>query len=145
MTELRCLTIRQPWAWAIAAGGKDVENRGWQRSYRGLVAIHAGGQADEDAYDNPLIVAACRRVRPLAGGTAALWHARGAVIAVANLVDICDAWPDLCSCGPWAVTGQLHWRLRDVVLLNEPIPAKGRQGLWWPEPELAERILAGLR
>jgi hypothetical protein len=25
--EARVLTIRQPWAWAIIYGGKDVENR----------------------------------------------------------------------------------------------------------------------
>ena len=39
----------QPWAWAIAVAGKDVENRGWSTTYRGLLAIHAGkGQDDPD-------------------------------------------------------------------------------------------------
>ena len=40
---IRGLTIRQPWAWAIVHGGKDVENRSRSLGpYRGLVAIHAG-------------------------------------------------------------------------------------------------------
>ena len=42
--ELRILTVRQPWAWAIIHGGKGVENRvrNVAGSYRGPVAIHAG-------------------------------------------------------------------------------------------------------
>ena len=27
MSELRILTVRQPYAWAIIHGGKDIENR----------------------------------------------------------------------------------------------------------------------
>lgn len=27
------LTIRQPWAWAIVSGGKDVENRTWATAH----------------------------------------------------------------------------------------------------------------
>lgn len=40
---MKCLSIRQPWAWAIAHGIKIDENRVWKAppAYRGLVAIHA--------------------------------------------------------------------------------------------------------
>ena len=55
MGEMRVLTVRQPWAWAIINGGKDVENRvrNVAGSYRGPVAIHAGAAWDESSYDNP--------------------------------------------------------------------------------------------
>ena len=36
------LTIHQPWAWAIMAGIKRVENRTWRTSHRGPLVIHAG-------------------------------------------------------------------------------------------------------
>lgn len=39
---LPALSIRQPWAWLIVAGHKDIENRSWQSQYRGPVLIHAG-------------------------------------------------------------------------------------------------------
>lgn len=41
---MRVLTVRQPWAWAIIHGGKDVENRvrNIAGDYRGPVAIQAG-------------------------------------------------------------------------------------------------------
>lgn len=36
------LSIRQPWAWLIVNGHKDVENRDWSTSFRGPLLIHAG-------------------------------------------------------------------------------------------------------
>ena len=38
---MKVLTVRQPWAHLIAAGGKDIENRTWTTRYRGPVLIHA--------------------------------------------------------------------------------------------------------
>lgn len=35
------LSIRQPWAYLIAAGIKDIENRDWPTKVRGPFAIHA--------------------------------------------------------------------------------------------------------
>lgn len=36
-----CLSVRQPWAWLIAHGWKNVENRDWATKVRGPVLIHA--------------------------------------------------------------------------------------------------------
>ena len=47
---MKALTIRQPWAWAIIFDGKDVENRSWNTSYRGDLAIHAGVAYRADAW-----------------------------------------------------------------------------------------------
>ena len=38
---MKALSIRQPWAWLIVNGYKDVENRSWRTKYRGQVLIHA--------------------------------------------------------------------------------------------------------
>jgi ASCH domain len=45
------LSVRQPWAWLIVHGYKDVENRSWATSFRGPVLIHAEKRwtADERA------------------------------------------------------------------------------------------------
>lgn len=40
----KVLSVRQPYAWAIIYGGKDVENRTWHSDFRGPVLIHAGMQ-----------------------------------------------------------------------------------------------------
>ena len=47
---MRALTVKTPWAWAIARGGKDVENRTWQPRMlaRPAGCIHAGALSGWD-------------------------------------------------------------------------------------------------
>lgn len=45
------LSIRQPWAWLIVHGHKDVENRDWPTKYRGPLWIHAGKTKDHEQYE----------------------------------------------------------------------------------------------
>jgi len=45
---VKALSVRQPWAWAIVAGLKPVENRTWRTVYRGPLAIHASQRFDAD-------------------------------------------------------------------------------------------------
>jgi hypothetical protein len=42
LAELPALSVRQPWAWLIVSGHKDVENRPRRTHYRGPLLIHAG-------------------------------------------------------------------------------------------------------
>ena len=42
LKKLKAISIRQPWAWLIVNGYKDVENRVWFAKLRGRVLIHAG-------------------------------------------------------------------------------------------------------
>lgn len=39
---LPALSIRQPWAWLVVNGHKDIENRDWQTTFRGRILVHAG-------------------------------------------------------------------------------------------------------
>jgi len=47
---MKTLSIRQPWAWLILHGGKDVENRDWPTRVRGKILIHASGTMTRDDY-----------------------------------------------------------------------------------------------
>lgn len=38
---MKAISIRQPWAWLIVNGYKDIENRTWYTKYRGPVLVHA--------------------------------------------------------------------------------------------------------
>jgi activating signal cointegrator 1 len=38
---MKALTIRQPWARAVATGVKRIETRSWRTHYRGRLLIHA--------------------------------------------------------------------------------------------------------
>ena len=41
LQRLPALSVRQPWAWLIVNGLKDIENRSWRTHYLGPLLIHA--------------------------------------------------------------------------------------------------------
>lgn len=45
------LSIRQPWAWLIVHGHKDIDNRDWSTSFRGQLLVHAGLTMTRAYYD----------------------------------------------------------------------------------------------
>jgi hypothetical protein len=52
-------------------------------------------------------------------------------VAVVDLVGICLVRDGLgCDCGRWAIPQQYHWKLVNPRPLSEPVPCKGRLGLW---------------
>lgn len=119
--QIMALTIQQPWAWAITHGTKRIENRTWTTQHRGRLAIRTGQRIDRDALDDMRIRAAIRDRGQQPD------YVLGAVIAVAQLVAIHS-----CTgrCSVWSAHGQHHWQLTDVRPLAEPVPCKGRLGLW---------------
>lgn len=47
---MRALSIRQPWAWLIVNGHKDIENRNWVTKFRGTFLVHAAKGMTRDEY-----------------------------------------------------------------------------------------------
>lgn len=47
---MKALSIRQPYAWLIVNGFKDIENRDWPTKFRGRVLIHAGATYPKREY-----------------------------------------------------------------------------------------------
>ena len=120
---MKALSIRQPWAWLIVYGGKDVENRTWKTNYRGPVLIHASKTLDVYVYNDEFlkhtafndVVAAELRI--------------GGIIGIADLVDCVTE-----SDSEW-FTGPYGFVLENVKSL--PFKAmRGRLGLFaveWQE------------
>lgn len=46
---MKILSIRQPWAYLITRGVKDIENRSWPTKYRGPFLIQASLNVDRQA------------------------------------------------------------------------------------------------
>lgn len=63
---MKAISIRQPWAWLIVNGFKDIENRSWDTKYRGMVLIHASSRKP-----TMIEVAEARRILRQSHGTAA--------------------------------------------------------------------------
>lgn len=147
---MRILTVRQPWAWAIIHGGKDVENRvrNIAGDYRGPVAIHSALRWDQDAIDD--IEAG---VWPLNVGPD--WNSPGGVIlGVANLWAVHEDRDGGNCCpkrpvggpggSPWAQRNVWHLCLNNPRPLVKPIPYKGALGLRTLPEYVAAQVLAAV-
>lgn len=142
---LRALTIQQPWAWAIAAGHKDIENRpGPAWKYRGPLAIHAGKTTDVNGWVDPQIRAAVA-AQGMCGPDPALYEARMAVVAVADLTDVHRMDVGCCT-SPWRqIHGGVHLVLGNVRALPDPVPCRGAQGLWFLPDDVETAVRAAVR
>jgi activating signal cointegrator 1 len=134
----RALTVRQPWAQAIALGAKRWETRKWETDYRGPLLIHAG--IVYGPFELPRAIAKTDLARKL-DGQAAL--PRQAIVAHARLVSVCEA-PEAGAdpleraLGDFSL-GRYAWRLEDVRRID-PIPCRGYPGLWVPDSGLVEEL-----
>lgn len=123
---MKCLSIRQPWAWLICAGLKDIENRTWRTSFRGRIYVHAGQTMDVNFPGRSLtedwilvnLSPSARRAYHISR------RHRGAIIGEVDIVDcICQ------SDSPW-FEGPYGFVLRNPCLYPSPVPYKGRLGLF---------------
>lgn len=160
---MRALTIRQPWAWAVICGGKDVENRAanFPAGYRGWVAVHAGLKDDLSGLSHPAVVAALRKVGVIDSRESACFSAapRGAVVGAARVVgahlitgELADgrqcsqSVPEVVGayrarCSPWADPFSVwHVELADAVALPVPVPCRGQLGLWTLPPDVEAQV-----
>lgn len=138
MRTITVLSVRQPWAWLLCAGLKDVENRNWRTNYRGELFIHAGKSFDWDA-----LWWLSQATTTQLAGLKALKHfgirfgesERESVItahkdefgAIVGKVDLID-----CGRSPsvWAQPeAKYHWTVRSGHLLI-PLPMRGQLGLF---------------
>lgn len=144
---LRGLTVRQPWASAIAAGRKTIEVRTWRTGWRGPVLIHAGRDRRhlrEAAAGGGSALGLSKRRREQA--RPAPWYPLGVVLAVARIVDCrrlepddgaaldIPGWADLWPERGFELSTELWgWVLADVSRALPPLaPLRGRLGLWRP-------------
>jgi len=110
------LSIRQPWAWLIVNGHKDIENRDWPTRFRGRILIHAGKTMTRADYD------ACKLFLAASDINLQLpeYHdlLRGGIVGEAEIVDCVSA-----SDSPWFVG-----RFGFVMANAKPLPFVGCPG-----------------
>ncbi len=123
---MKAICIKQPWAWLICAGYKDIENRDWSTKFSGRVYVHAGVSKSEDTIMVYAQVCQCL-TKEQAFRLADAQLVFGAIIGE---VDITDCVTE--SKSPWFV-GRYGFVLANPVLYDIPIPCKGKLGFFTPD------------
>lgn len=103
LRKLPAISIRQPWAWLVVKGFKDIENRSWATRYRGSLLIHAS--LNEDDLDLDLIAKIERRHKLKMPQT----YDTGGIVGVVDVVD-CRKRPN----SPWHHRGAVGWVLANA-------------------------------
>ena len=120
-SELRALSIRQPWAYAILHLGKDVENRPWRTHRRGRILVQASLNIERDEAEK-------LRLDPDRLHT-------GAIVGSVDIVDCVQN-----SKSKWAIKGQWHWILENPRVLATPIEFTGALGFIKVPPKLLKTV-----
>jgi hypothetical protein len=116
---MKALSIRQPWAWLIVNGHKDIENRDWATNFRGRVLIHA---SDAEEYPDQY-----------GGSYPARESMIGGIVGVATITGCVDR-----SDSKWFM-GQYGFTLTDA----KPLPfiaCKGALGFFNVPSEVADQL-----
>lgn len=126
---MKALSIKQPWVHAILHEGKDLENRSKRTSRRGWIALHASATAHKEAKFPKRL-----RLPELEEKD------YSAILGLARIVDVVDK-----SRSPWFYRPEdgsviYGWVLEEVIALPEPIPCKGKLGLWAVAPADLRKI-----
>jgi hypothetical protein len=146
---MKAISLWQPWASLLVCGVKKYETRSWATSYRGPIAIHAATlnpfRAIRDIPDEIILTmrGALKTAGILTPSTDFRILPTGFVLATAALVECHEiTYSFRCSRINFAdeeyfgdfTIGRYAWEFANMKMLDEPIPVKGRQGLWnWEE------------
>ena len=88
---MKALSIRQPWAFLIIHGGKDVKNRSWNTNFPGSFLVHAAKGMTSNDFTQALLYCSERGL-PMPDRDDML---RGGIIGSFELVDTPDTCPRL--------------------------------------------------
>ncbi|HEY5835036.1 hypothetical protein [Streptomyces sp.] len=153
---VRALTVKQPYAFAIAEGFKPIENRTRRTNHRGKIYLHASKAPRKGVSIVRYSRDAARRLDEL-GGSGNFWNAVdavpsrfytphstlacSAVIATARITG-CHRAGDGClpACEAWGEPDAWHWEISDARPLATAVPAKGFLGLWRPPVSLVQAV-----
>jgi len=127
------LSVRQPWAWAIVSGWKDVENREWKPRnpalrFRGTAFIHAGLRENTDNIDD-VIDMVSEQTNLSISELKERYERERRLGGIVGMVEFTG----------WTVLSRSRWFFGPYALLirnAQPLPfmpCKGKQGFFRPD------------
>lgn len=142
---MKAISLTQPWATLVAIGAKAIETRSWSTQYRGSIAIHASKGFPKWARETCEMEPFESLLRHAIGYYDENYWKHlplGCVVAKAELIAVIPTWAILKQklasereqeFGDFG-EGRFGWILRNVEMLENPVPCKGALGLWdWAE------------
>lgn len=132
---MKCLSLLQPWAQLVVLGKKCQETRSWDTKYRGILYIHASKNhkfAKEFEYQWPFAEYVDPEKIEFGHiiGHVTLWGTVTSeeALKVMQKYETEDMAEEF-KFGDYS-PGRFVWYLRDPIIFDNPIPARGALRLW---------------
>ena len=140
MSRILCLSIRQPWAWAILHSGKDIENRDWTIKVRGRILIHASKGCTRDEWaDAEWSIRQARASMFLGAHVPEIQQLdRGGIVGSVEIVGCVDSSESPWFCGKYGLV------LANPKLLPF-VPCKGQLGFFDCPPDALKALRVWLK
>jgi len=129
---MKVLSVKQPWAYLLVSGIKDIENRPRRTHFRGHILIHAsakpvGNLKNDSTFSHVVNESQLNYLKSIDFKN---WFmedfAFGAIIGSVEIVDCVENHPSI-----WAAEGQYHYVIANPILFDTPMTGiKGQLGLW---------------
>ena len=130
---MKAVSIKQPWAWLIASGIKNIENRTWKTHFRGRVYIHASAKM-ANFWVTPQFSIVDKEINKISINdyekTTGLFSA---IIGEVEIVDCVINHPSIWAeeTIPFIDKPIYNWVLANHVLYDKPIlNVKGKLSFW---------------
>jgi len=123
---MKAISYHQPYAWMLANGYLDIDDRTWDTSFRGILAIHASKAFSAHYYQFVRdglgidIPAQAELGYGVVLGQGRLAH----IVKPGEPTDVPDA--RRAHGGPHCY----GWQFTDIELFETPVPCRGQQGLF---------------
>ena len=124
---MKALSIKEPFATLIKDGVKIYETRSWKTNYRGEIYIHASLSLSKSERVESANKYLKSEIKP------------GFILCKCELVDCIPMTDEFIKYinketseydyGLYS-EGRYAWKLKVLEVLDEPIPAKGKLGIW---------------
>ena len=124
---MKVLSIKEPFATLIKDGVKIYETRSWRTNYRGEIYIHASLSLSKSERVESANKYLKSEIKP------------GFILCKCELVDCIPMTDEFINYineetseydyGLYS-EGRYAWKLKVLEVLDEPIPAKGKLGIW---------------
>ena len=124
---MKVLSIKEPFATLIKDGVKIYETRSWKTNYRGEIYIHASLSLSKSERLESAKKYLKSEIKP------------GCILCKCELVDCIPMTDEFIKYinketseydyGLYS-EGRYAWKLKVLEVLDEPIPAKGKLGIW---------------
>lgn len=126
---MKTLTVKQPWAYLLCSGLKNIENRTWKTNYRGTILIHSSAKGID--FKDPKSLFTDEQWNAIPKGIQEKMITMeviddGSIIGSVELGDCVQNHPSV-----WAEKGVWNWVVKNQKIFDSRIPnVKGKLMLW---------------